>query len=374
MLTKLEDLINVEVMADIIQAKIPNKIAVVPFAKIDTTLEGKPGDTITVPQYKYIGDAEDVAEGIECGTVLLSADSVQATVKKAMKAVELTDESVLSGYGDPVGEATNQLARSIASKTDNDALDVVTDEDQVQLKYKAAGIICYNEIVLAVDKFAEEFNSEKVMFVHPAQATQLRLDPDFLSADKYDNQVIMTGEIGKICNCRVVASRKIQEKDGFYLNPIIKLNSDSDTEDETPAVTLYLKRDVNLESERNTLKRTTIISADEFYTAALSDTSKVVLAYMKKSEDADEPEETTTLTVSPESVSVKKGAEQEMTIETEADDFTMESEDTEIATVDKASKKISGVEVGNTNVIITAEKSGKKKATKTIPVDVSAAE
>ena len=374
MLTKLEDLINVEVMADIIQAKIPNKIAVVPFAKIDTTLEGKPGDTITVPQYKYIGDAEDVAEGIECGTVLLSADSVQATVKKAMKAVELTDESVLSGYGDPVGEATNQLARSIASKTDNDALDVVTDEDQVQLKYRAAGIICYNEIVLAVDKFAEEFNSEKVMFVHPTQATQLRLDPDFLSADKYDNQVIMTGEIGKICNCRVVASRKIQEKDGFYLNPIIKLNSDSDTEDETPAVTLYLKRDVNLESERTTLTRTTIISADEFYTAALSDTSKVVLAYMKKSEDADEPEETTTLTVSPESVSVKKGAEQEMTIETEADDFTMESEDTETATVDKASKKISGVEVGNTNVIITAEKSGKKKATKTIPVEVIAAE
>ncbi|MGQ4524992.1 hypothetical protein ACSSOE_06960 [Intestinibacter bartlettii] len=49
--TKIADLINPEVMADMISAKIEKKLVVTPFAKIDTTLVGQPGNTITVPQY-----------------------------------------------------------------------------------------------------------------------------------------------------------------------------------------------------------------------------------------------------------------------------------------------------------------------------------
>ena len=121
--TMIADLINPEVMADMISAKVEKKLVVAPFAKVDTTLQGIPGDTITIPQYAYIGDAEDIAEGVACGTVKLATSTTQAKVKKAMKAVELTDEAVLSGYGDPVGETNNQLALSIASKVDNDAMD-----------------------------------------------------------------------------------------------------------------------------------------------------------------------------------------------------------------------------------------------------------
>ncbi|MGN0984118.1 MAG: N4-gp56 family major capsid protein, partial [Gemmiger sp.] len=64
-ITKLADLIDPEVMADMISARIPAKIRVAPFAKVDDTLAGVPGDTITVPAYAYIGDAADVAEGAE---------------------------------------------------------------------------------------------------------------------------------------------------------------------------------------------------------------------------------------------------------------------------------------------------------------------
>ena len=43
--TKIADLINPEVMADMISAKIEKKLVVTPFAKIDTTLVGQPGNT-----------------------------------------------------------------------------------------------------------------------------------------------------------------------------------------------------------------------------------------------------------------------------------------------------------------------------------------
>ena len=63
--TKLIDLIDPEVMADMISAKVDKKMVVTLIAKIDNTLVGTPGSTITVPSYNYIGDAEDVAEGVE---------------------------------------------------------------------------------------------------------------------------------------------------------------------------------------------------------------------------------------------------------------------------------------------------------------------
>ena len=281
--TMLENLIDAEVMADAISGKIESKIRVTPFAKVDTTLESRnAGDTITVPQFSYIGDAEDVAEGVACGTVQLTATTTQAKVKKAMKAVTLTDEAVLSGYGDPVGEANNQLAKAIAAKVDADAMDAL---QTAQLKYDgSASAISYSGIVDAVDIFEEEVNSTKVIFVHPLQVGKLRKDSEFLAADKLAESVRVTGAIGKICNCEVVPSKKVplNTEGTGYVCPIVKLNEDVETEDETPALKIYMKRNVNLEKERHTLTRTTDIPVDEIYTVALADASKVVLATFKK--------------------------------------------------------------------------------------------
>ena len=319
--TKLIDLIDPEVMADMISAKVDKKMVVTPIAKIDNTLVGTPGSTITVPSYNYIGDAEDVAEGVEAGTTKLTTSTRQVTVKKAMKAmkaVDLTDESVLSGYGNPIGETNNQLAKAIASKIDNDAMDALLT---APLGFDGSSkVISYAQIVDAIDLFNEEVNTEKVMFVNPAQVTVLRKDNDFISADKYTGNVIMTGEIGKIANTRIVPSKKVPlysewykfDSSGTattnsniaevqetlpnakvgdkvtkvttpcYFNPIVKLNQDNETEDETAALTVYLKRNVNIETERKTLARKTIISVDEHYIAALSDESKVVIAKFKK--------------------------------------------------------------------------------------------
>ena len=277
--TKINDLVNPQVMADMISAKVTDKLIVAPFAKVDTTLQGRPGDTVTVPSYEYIGDAEDVAEGVACGTTKLEAGTDTFTIKKAMKAVELTDEAVLSGYGNPVGEANGQLAKSIASKVDNDSLEALQG---AQLVFgTGTDAISYAGIVNAVDLFAEEVQSEKVMFINPHQVTQLRLDPDFISADKYNKDVVMKGEIGMIAGVRIVPSRKVVEDADVFKCPIIKLNQDDETEDEASALTVYLKRDTNVETERHTLKRTTDVSADKIYGVAITNQAKVVLAKFK---------------------------------------------------------------------------------------------
>lgn len=277
-MTSIQDMVNPKVMADMISAKIENKIVVAPFAKVDDTLTGVAGDTIVVPQYTYIGDADDVAEGDEVALTTLVTTTTEATIKKAMKAVELSDEAVLSGYGNPVGETNNQLAAAIAAKVDNDAMDALLT---AKATYEANAIISYDGIIDAIDKFSEESNCQKVIFVHPSQLTQLRHDADFISCEKYTGNVILSGEIGMIANTRVVPSKKVPVVDGKYVCPIVKIENDAETEDETPALTIYLKRDTNVEVERQTLRRVTDISVDKFYTVVLSNAGKVVLAKFK---------------------------------------------------------------------------------------------
>ncbi|MBY0755028.1 N4-gp56 family major capsid protein [Clostridium sardiniense] len=284
--TKLENLIDPQVMADMIDGQIGKKIVVTPFAKIDTTLQGKPGDTITVPAYAYIGDAEDVAEGVEAGTTILTTSTTEAKVKKAMKAVALTDEALLSGYGDPLGQATGQLSKSLAAKVDNDCMSALLAVKTLTYDGSSAKI-AYSGVVDAIDLFDEETQKPKIMFVNPKQVTTLRKDPDFIDANKYNNNVMMTGEIGNIAGVRVVPSKKVvlDSTSAFYSCPIIILEEnqeDNIQNQEVPALTIYLKRNVNVEKERQTLKRTTVVSADEFYTAVVSNPSKVVLAKFKK--------------------------------------------------------------------------------------------
>lgn len=281
-MTKVSDIIVPEVMANVISGKIEKKIAITPFAKIDDTLEGSPGNEITIPAYKYIGDAVDVAEGEAVDLSKLEATTTKATIKKAMKAVALTDEAVLSGYGNPVGEVSTQLAAAIAAKVDADGMDALLE---AQLTHDgSASTISYEGIVDAIDVFEEELNTEKVIFVHPKQLTKLRKDPNFISADKYPGSVVMTGEVGMVANTRIVPTRRVQldEAGNYYINPIVKLEGDEQTEDESPALTIWIKRDTNVETERNTLQRTTDISVDKLYTVSLTNAAKVVLAKFKK--------------------------------------------------------------------------------------------
>ena len=285
-ITKIEDMINPEVLAPMISAKIEKKIIVSKIAKVDNTLVGQPGNQVTVPQYKYIGDAEDVAEGVAMGTAKLETGSTVFTIKKAGKGVSITDEAILSGYGDPVGESEKQLSTAIANKIDNDVVDVLVGAGVQLTSGDGTAKISYAGVVDAEDLFDEEVSSDKILYVHPKQMTQLRKDPDFISADKYGagTNVMTKGEVGQIGTCRVVRSKKVplDSTSAFYLCPMVKLTNDAETEEDAPAVTIYLKRDTQVERERKADSGVTNLFTNKHYGVALTNTSKVVLCKFKK--------------------------------------------------------------------------------------------
>lgn len=281
--TQFSNMINPEVMAEMISAKVAKRVSVIPFAKVDTTLQGQAGNTITLPVFEYIGDAANVAEGASIGASALTTTHKQFTIKKIAKGVDITDEAILSGYGDPVGEANRQLIMAISQKIDQDAIDALEGASR---SISVGTKISYAGIVDSIDLFEEEYNSEKVIFVHPKQLSQLRKDADFLSADKYlnGNYTAVNGEVGKIANCRVVVSKRVKENSDHtaYINPIVKLTYDAETEQETPALTIFLKRNVMVETSRDIDKQINMIRASENYVVALTDSSKVITASFRK--------------------------------------------------------------------------------------------
>lgn len=325
--TKMNNMINPEVMGDMLDAKIEAQLKLTPYAKVDTTLQGVPGDTKTVPSWNYIGDAEDVAEGEEVDTTKMTASKSTFTIKKAMKSVSITQESINSGLGNPVGQAESQLAKSIAGKVDNDVLNEA---------YKAkmssgdgTSQISYSGLVDASTKFEDEEDGiEKVLFIHPAQEGALLKDSNFISADKYEPGVMIKGAIGKVAGCQVKKSKKVKlvtyakDENGtvtisadnlaeyqakvdptvelkagdkvkalaaasqFYVCPVIKMEADSEdteyTEDELPAITIFLKKDTSLDHEWFPKKQIHDLTASRYYGVALTNGAKVVLAKFKK--------------------------------------------------------------------------------------------
>lgn len=272
--TKKDSLVIPEVMAAGIEAKLIDLIKLAPLAEVNTDLVGNAGDTITLPSYGYIGDAEDIDEGEAVEAAELTATSTPVTVKKAVKAVEITDEALLSAYGDPMSEIENQLAVAIASKVEADCYAALStigatmtmDFSTGNTDGNAASTLNKEILSLAVlTKFGEDADGEMFAFVAPAQLHALRTDPDFVHVA--NGEVVITGQVGQIYGINIVVTNRIKaDENGVYTNYIIKRG----------ALGIALKKEVSVETDRDILKKTTVISADRHYTAYLRDASKAI--------------------------------------------------------------------------------------------------
>ena len=253
--TKLSNMINPEVLGAFLETKLVNAIKLSPLAVVGTELQGRAGNTLTLPTWQYIGDAADLAEGVADVPVSLEAQSREITIKKASKAVEITDEALLSGYGNPADEIASQLLTSIASKVEADCFTALGTAT-----LKQVGDVSADTVADALVKFGEDLDEEMFLFINPADYATIRKNANFSYVN--GQQMTIGGTVGFIFNCAVVVSNRVPAQSAY----IVKRG----------ALGIELKRGVNVESDRDILRKTNVYSVDEHYVAYLRDASKVI--------------------------------------------------------------------------------------------------
>lgn len=269
--TMLENLVNPQVMADLVEKKLHDLIRFLPLAEVDSTLAGKPGDTLYLPSYSYIGDASTLGEGSTLTPVSLNAATVSVGVHKLAQGVELTDEAVLSGYGDPMGQAAMQVATAIANGVDNEMLAVLNGitGTMVYTTSASTSAIAPADINAALEKFGEDIDQgERVILVSPRLYTAIRnTNSTWLPASEIAADRIIRGAVGEIYGCQVIVSNKLKAAQATAENAYIV---------KPGALRLILKRDTLVETDRDILKFCTVITGSKHEACYLYDASKAV--------------------------------------------------------------------------------------------------
>jgi len=174
---------------------------------------------------------------------------------------------VLSGYGDPVGEAQRQIRMSIASKIDND---IVTTAQGTTLSVTHAIDLdlidqLENTFEDAPDAIEEEdAGTVGVLFLSYKDAGKLRkaAAENWTRASELGDNILITGAFGEVLGWEVVRSKKLTEGTGIAVK--------------TGAMKTYLKRAVTAESDRDIDHKLTKFNADQHYVVALVDETKCI--------------------------------------------------------------------------------------------------
>lgn len=271
--TKLANMINPEVMADMVSAKLPKLLKFTPLAYVETVLEGQPGSVLTVPAFEYAGDATDVAEGEAIPLDQLTTKKTTMTIKKAGKGYEITDEAVLSGLGDPIGQATYQLGLAIANKIDNDIVELAKTATQ----HVAEAPTTLETIDKALQIFEDEEDVRYVAVINPKDAISLKanIGKEWVKGSELGAEMVVSGTFGEAGGVQIVRSKKVEQGKGFLVQVSAK-QTDPDDEAKYGAFVINLKRNVAVETDRDIIKKTTVITGDEHYGVYLYDQSKVV--------------------------------------------------------------------------------------------------
>jgi N4-gp56 family major capsid protein len=282
-MTTTLDLIIPDVWADAVAPTILGRAVMVGLATVDDQLVGQPGDEVIFPKWDYIGDADELTEGVAMDTTKLSMTDSRARIKEAGKAVELTDNATLSALGNPNAEAERQLGLAVARKIDRDLfLAAVAEhtnggEDDPEPTSAPLKVgdgtkpLSWNLFTLAKAKFGDDYDPSEMagMVVHSSQIQQLENDPNFLSVDKFgDGAVILRGQIGRIGQVPVVVSDRLTGTSGTNVRALLLKRG---------ALALKYKRRPIVEKDRDVLKRTNIVTTNVHYATKRVDDRGVVV-------------------------------------------------------------------------------------------------
>ena len=241
--TKLNNLLDPQVIGAYLDVKLIDKIKLAPIAEVNRELEGRPGSTLTFPKWGYIGDAADLAEGAALTYENIAESTVEIKVKKVAKGVSITDEAVLSGYGNPVEQIGQQLLTAVASKIEADMYDAVKNEKKAtrdtvgcfQHQYNKTAGFTKEDIIDMRAKFGEDQEGEMVLFVNPVEFAKLAKDKDFVQIQQ--GAQIISGEMGMLYGVRLVVANRVEVGKPFLMKP--------------GALAIVMKRNVMVEAERD---------------------------------------------------------------------------------------------------------------------------
>ncbi len=215
------------------------------------------GTTIQVPKYPAIA-AADLTEGTDMSSTTVSTSSVTVTVGEVGAQVLLTDVAAM-GAGNPAQELGTVLGNSIATKMDQD---IIALFDGFSASLGAAA----QEITVAdLFKAAATLRNAKVTgplsaVVHPYHAYQLsaNLTNTFANPNGGDlqNEAMRNGFVGSIAGIDV------------YQSANITVDGNDDAKGcvfGREAMCIAMKRDFNLETERNASLRAFELNATAVY-------------------------------------------------------------------------------------------------------------
>lgn len=229
---------------------------------IDTSLTQNAGMVKTINTYTYTGAAEEVAAGSGNSTRgSIAYVGKDYTVKMVQQAFDYLDEDFMKdpvivdfGIKGATSVMTNKMTSDFYSAlaTKNGASELVTG-----ITFAKGKALSYDVIVDAISELNLEDESKIFIVIPNAWKAALRKDADYKSAQM--GEVIYNGQVGTICGIPVVATKALTDKAYVMTNE---------------AVTLFLKKDVEVEQDRDADKRKNSVYLRDCYVCALTDATK----------------------------------------------------------------------------------------------------
>lgn len=288
--TKASDLIVPDVWADAVGPTILGKTVLAQLADADDQLSGIPGDSVQFPKFDYIGDAVALTEGVAMSTSTLTMTDSKATIGEAGKAVELTDTATLTALGSPQSQAQTQIALAVARKIDADlrtAAEVTetgTDSKGASKTWAPLAVpvadvpLSWNRLTQGFALMGDEYDPSEIagIVIHSAQHVQLLNDPNFIRRDSFgEGAVLMRGQVGSIGGIPVLISDRATSVQVDAGPPIV--NGYRALIIRKGALALKYKRRPLVETDRDILKRTNIITTNVHYATKRVDDRGVVI-------------------------------------------------------------------------------------------------
>ena len=251
----------------VIEAKakdiLSTKINARSMMTIDDSLVGTAGMIKTINTYTYTGTAEEVAAGAgNTSRGSIAYVGKDYTVKMVQQAFDYLDEdfmkdNVIVDMG--IQGATSVMSNKMTSDFYAALATVSSGSTELVQKvtFPKGKEISYDAIVDAISALNVEDESGVFVIIPNAWKAALRKDADYKAARM--GEVVYNGQVGTIAGIPVVATKALTGK-AYVLTK--------------EAVTLFLKKDVEVEQDRDADKRKNSIYLRDCYVCALTDATK----------------------------------------------------------------------------------------------------